>query len=309
IHAVCLSYPEPEAEEKHFRRLKHASAQPQVQTVSVSVDIESFSLPSVATATVDSLTDALKDIKLVSLIAAPNLGLGQPGDGDGLLAGAIPTAETVIHGIVQITPQLMSLGYATGKSIFPDHAGVYPPVDRMSILTYWWGLELVLPPPTLKYLDQVQSVSNTVMNFMTALSAVITGVREVLPFIRYISQYMEFEFGEIKDQDAGQGVVCAATWIMPAAMVPRPWDFASPPSSDQGDSDGKDPAPSAPVPGSPVLTPVPDAPEPQPDTPKPLPETPAPPVTVPTTPDQGIPVDAPVLTPLPPLAGIGGILA
>jgi len=45
------------------------------------------------------------------------------------------------------------LGYATGKAILPDHKGVHPPTDRISVLTYWWGLEIVLPPPSIKYLS------------------------------------------------------------------------------------------------------------------------------------------------------------
>lgn len=51
------------------------------------------------------------------------------------------------------------------------------------------------------------------------------GVREVLPFVRYIGQFVDFEFSNIQKADHGEGVVCAATWVMPAAMVPRPWDF------------------------------------------------------------------------------------
>jgi hypothetical protein len=67
------------------------------------------------------------------------------------------------------------------------------------------------------------------MNFLSALSLMNDGVREILPFIRYISQFIDFEFSAIKAQNRGKGVVCAATWIMPAAMVPRPWDFPDPP--------------------------------------------------------------------------------
>ncbi|KAI0266767.1 hypothetical protein BC834DRAFT_789191, partial [Gloeopeniophorella convolvens] len=219
IHAVCLSYADEEASEKHFSRLRDEEP----------VTERALRLPTVASATVDSVTEAFKDLHVVSLFTAPDLGLGQPGDGPGLLAGAVPTAETVINGIVQVTPQLMALGYATGKAIIPDHKGLYPPTDRMSVLTYWWGLELLMPSPTLVYLDRAQSISHTVMNFLTALSVVYEGVREIIPFVRYISQYVEFEFKAIKGQDRGKGVVCAATWIMPAAMVPRPWDFPDPP--------------------------------------------------------------------------------
>lgn len=123
----------------------------------------------------------------------------------------------------------MALGYATGKVISTDHSGIYPPTDRMSVLTYWWGLEVVLPPPSLEYLSNVHSVSGTVINFLSAISLVNNGVREILPFIRYIAQFIDFEFNAIKRQDKGNGVVCAATWIMPAALIPRPWDFPLPP--------------------------------------------------------------------------------
>ena len=44
------------------------------------------------------------------------------------------------------------------------------------------------------------------------------GVREILPFVRYIGQYLDFEFDAIKGQDQGQGVVCAATWCVHSAF-------------------------------------------------------------------------------------------
>ncbi|KAI9442121.1 hypothetical protein H4582DRAFT_1809110 [Lactarius indigo] len=225
IRAVCLPYTDEEADEKHFSQLREVE-----HTKERTMD-PAFRLPTVALATVDSITEALKGLHIISLFTAPDLGLGQSGDGPGLLAGAVPTAETVINGIVQITPQLMALGYATGRNIIPDHAGVYPPVDRISVLTYWWGLELLLPPPTLVYLGRVQSISSTVINFLTAMSVMYEGVREILPFVRYFSQYIDFEWNSIKAQDHGKGVICAATWIMPAAMIARPWDFPDPPKS------------------------------------------------------------------------------
>lgn len=51
------------------------------------------------------------------------------------------------------------------------------------------------------------------------MSVMYGGVREILPFVRYIGQFVDFEFNTIKSQNQGQGVVCAATWIMPVAMV------------------------------------------------------------------------------------------
>jgi len=219
IQAVCLDSPEEDIGQRHFARLKADAKSPDAEPPEA--------VPSIVNASAESIASIFGDLHVVSFLSG-DLGLGQPGDGPGILSGALPTAETIINGITVITPQLMSLGYATGQAFLPDHKGIYPPTDRMSVLTYWWGLEVLLPPPSLKYLDNAQSISHTVLNFMTAIAAVNNGVREILPFVRYISQFMEFEFNTIKSQNKGQGVVCAATWIMPAALVPRPWDFETP---------------------------------------------------------------------------------
>lgn len=102
--------------------------------------------------------------------------------------------------------------------------------DNLTLFADWWGFELVLPPTTLVYLQvrsvfifylewlltallqRGQSISKTVINFLTAMAAVNNGVREILPFVRYISQFLEFEFNTILGQNQGLGVVCAATW-------------------------------------------------------------------------------------------------
>jgi hypothetical protein len=50
------------------------------------------------------------------------------------------------------------------------------------------------------------------MNVLTALGVMYEGVREILPFVRYFSQFINFEFNAIKAQNKGKGVICAATW-------------------------------------------------------------------------------------------------
>lgn len=47
---------------------------------------------------------------------------------------------------------------------------------------------------------------------------------------RYISQFLDFQWNAINGQNKGKGVVCAATWVCPAALVPRSWDFPDPPA-------------------------------------------------------------------------------
>jgi hypothetical protein len=129
IHAVCLPLTDEVIAEKHFSQLRN------VAPTKEPTEGTAFHLPIITSATFESVTETLKDLHIVSLFKAPDLGLGQPGNGSGLLAGAIPTAETVINGIEKITPELMTLSYATGTSIIPDHVGIHPHVDRMSCLT------------------------------------------------------------------------------------------------------------------------------------------------------------------------------
>lgn len=68
------------------------------------------------------------------------------------------------------------------------------------------------PPFNGDFEQRAQSISNTVMNFLTAMSLMNEGVREILPFVRYFSQYIDYEWSSIKAQDHGKGVICAATW-------------------------------------------------------------------------------------------------
>lgn len=128
IHAVCLDTTDGEADRRHFSQL----TQDDDDTEAVAA---TGAFPSVVTASMGKLSKIFKDIHIISLVSSPDLGIGQPGDGEGLLSGAVPTAETVIDGVEKLTPQLLALGFATGKSIYPDHTGVYPPTDRISVLT------------------------------------------------------------------------------------------------------------------------------------------------------------------------------
>jgi hypothetical protein len=163
IQAVCLPYSDEEADSKRFGTLRNVKPPP------TTTDTPSTS-PKGSTP-IDAITDAFKNLHIVNLFSAPDLGLGESGDGEGILAGALPSPEMVINGFTQVTPQLMALGYAAGKSLVPNHNGIYPPTDRLSILTCkllihyhvaeifnacyvdWWGLEILLPPPTLAYLS------------------------------------------------------------------------------------------------------------------------------------------------------------
>lgn len=114
IHAVCLEHTELEEDALHFSKLK--SSEPEAASASISI-------PAVASASVDRLSEVLTEIHVIDLLKTPDLGLGQPVDGKGLLAGALPTPGTVLNGAKRITPELMNLGYATGRFFAPDHSG------------------------------------------------------------------------------------------------------------------------------------------------------------------------------------------
>lgn len=116
---------------------------------------------------------------------------------------------------------------------------------------------LIAIPPGKK---GVPSITHAVINFLTALSLVEGGVREIMPFVRYISCFIDTEFSMIQEQDQGQGVVCAANRhrLVPAALVPRPWDFAQPPKSSAPSTT----APEDSVEQGTTPTPAPTAPEP-----------------------------------------------
>ena len=115
IHAVCLAYTETEADVLHFSKLISSTERGLTTSTNLS---------GVISGSVEKLTELFKEMNVVHLINAPDLGLGQPGDGEGILSGAVPTAQTVIEGVQQITPELMALGYATGKAMMPDHSGI-----------------------------------------------------------------------------------------------------------------------------------------------------------------------------------------
>ena len=112
IHAVCLDKSDEDVEKQHFASLKPDAPS----------DTTALFAESIVTAGADNLTSTLGNLHIVDLVGT-DFGFGESIAGQGILAGAVPTAEAVITGIRLITPQLMSLGYITGQAIFPDHTG------------------------------------------------------------------------------------------------------------------------------------------------------------------------------------------
>jgi hypothetical protein len=85
IHAVCLPFTESEAMDKHFSRVQDS-----VTNAEGVAQLAIGNIPSVATATLETAVTMFQDLHIVDLLAAPNMGIGAPGDAPGLLSGAVP---------------------------------------------------------------------------------------------------------------------------------------------------------------------------------------------------------------------------
>lgn len=96
--------------------------------------------------------------------------------------------------------------------------------DFGSMCRYWWGYELCLPAPVMHQAGEGHFVAQYSLYLIQAF-LLGGGAPELFPFVRAISSYIDLEWKAIKSQDKGKGVVIAATWLIPVALVPRPWDF------------------------------------------------------------------------------------
>ncbi|KAF8319574.1 uncharacterized protein EI90DRAFT_2893211, partial [Cantharellus anzutake] len=215
VHAVCLEYNDEDANNKIFSLWKPSDDGAAVNSSSTPPSSE-YVEPHIISP---------------QSILFNNVGL------DATLMGAIPSPKTIVDGMNDVSAQLLAMGLggplespgdAALQGLLPNHKGIYPPTDRLSVITCEWGYELVLPEPTIQYLSRAESIANVIIYILTCLAFAVGGVREILPFIKYIAQFVDSEWDFIKSKDQGKGVVCAATWVVPIALVPRPWDFPDP---------------------------------------------------------------------------------
>ncbi|CAB4419912.1 unnamed protein product [Rhizophagus irregularis] len=96
-----------------------------------------------------------------------------------------------------------------------------PPSDNISAYVYWWGYEIYVPQKCMGRLDQAQNVSNSFLGFIQIIAG---NASAISPYFGLISAWVGLQFTVIKSQNVGHGVVLAATWVLPVAIVPRPWD-------------------------------------------------------------------------------------
>ncbi|SPO22199.1 uncharacterized protein UTRI_02209_B [Ustilago trichophora] len=247
LKMVCLDCGEAEAHRRHADHLEAAA----VVTSTKSDDTEptaGFSVANIATGAAAALagvgglinspaapptqaTDSEKEpspsarppmLKSMSVANLPTLQDGQR------LMGSTPLQLLMdpVGTAAQNSGAFDVLANVSGAAIraTQDMDSIHPPLDRMAIFVHWWGFEITLPKASMAYLGTAHSVSGAFLSFLQTM-AVGGGVPELLPFIKYISTFMEVEYKAIQAQDQGHGVCIAGTWFMPLALVPRPWDY------------------------------------------------------------------------------------
>lgn len=108
-----------------------------------------------------------------------------------------------------------------GKSSLNSVKLIKPPLDRISCYLNWWGYEIYVPQVCMGRLDQAQNVSNA---FLFFLQTIVGNAAAISPYFGFISAWVGLQFSIIKAQNTGHGVILAATWVLPVALIPRPWD-------------------------------------------------------------------------------------
>ncbi|PWN45652.1 hypothetical protein IE81DRAFT_164531 [Ceraceosorus guamensis] len=264
VKAVWLDCPECEAAERHATAVTSPLAAVE-SPAETEMDEGSKSLAATglaiwgarlwfasATSSDEKPAEAEQDVKTASATEAlsneakaETAAENEPIDSDprillsgGLLSGVSPVSlllspgPTAINAAGRASGAFDALGAITAAAVRADAGGidamgqVRPPLDRCAIFVHWWGFEITMPPPTMNYLSTAHSISGAFLSFLQTM-VISGGVPELLPFVKYISQFVEMEFSAIKSQNRGDGVIVAATFLMPFALVPRPWDYST----------------------------------------------------------------------------------
>jgi hypothetical protein len=204
---------------------------------------ESSSLASSTTSPTSAGTPAEPPFILLDIPSLPATSVGA-------LAG-MGAAQT---GVFEILAD--ASGALIAKSGVHHGLLIKPPTDRISVYVWWWGFEIALPPPAIKTLSSVASVQQSFFSFLQAFIlaggasfclfplllpetdfSLLAGAPELAPLARYLSSYLDMEWSAIRAQNkgallltlrlfspklifsAGNGVVLAATWLLPVVRL------------------------------------------------------------------------------------------
>ncbi|GAA5946411.1 hypothetical protein JCM10213_006560 [Rhodosporidiobolus nylandii] len=127
-------------------------------------------------------------------------------------------------------PLVVPLGLTgEGEQVF------HPPKDKVSIRCTWWGYELFLPEEVfLKLGNDIEPVASALQSLAAGLALVASNLpaallalpggallKSLLPVISAIVAALSWYWKTVKSKDHGEGVILAATWVLPMAAVPR----------------------------------------------------------------------------------------
>ncbi|GAA6042526.1 hypothetical protein JCM8097_004647 [Rhodosporidiobolus ruineniae] len=110
-----------------------------------------------------------------------------------------------------------------------------PPTDRLSVRCTWWGYELYLPEAIFsKLVSDVGPVASALASLAAGLTLLSTNLpsfllslpggpllASLLPLVSTVVASLSWYWKTIQSRDKGEGVVLAATWVLPMAVVPR----------------------------------------------------------------------------------------
>ncbi|KAF9983024.1 hypothetical protein BGZ75_005522 [Mortierella antarctica] len=100
-----------------------------------------------------------------------------------------------------------------------------PPIDMITASSFWWGFEIYVPHQCMAKLSRATNTSQIFFGFLGGALSGVPGLAALVPLSKIISAYVGLQWALIHAQDLGQGVILAATWVLPVALAPRPWDF------------------------------------------------------------------------------------
>lgn len=117
-----------------------------------------YALPPLSDFPAASLSSSTSSHPPFTLLDIPSL----PATSPGALAG-LGAAQT---GVFELLAD--ASGALVKKSGVHEGLLVKPPVDRVSIYIWWWGFEIMLPPPAIRALSSVASVQQSFFSFLQA---------------------------------------------------------------------------------------------------------------------------------------------
>ncbi|CAO3569760.1 unnamed protein product [Mortierella alpina] len=100
-----------------------------------------------------------------------------------------------------------------------------PPIDVITAASFWWGFEIYVPHQCMAKLSRATNTSQIFFGFLGGALSGVPGLAALVPLSKIISAYVGLQWALIHAQDLGKGVILAATWVLPVALAPRPWDF------------------------------------------------------------------------------------